>query len=167
MKAMRTHLLVLSLMIGLSGASYAQGPGYKTALGGKIGSLTGFNIKHYFSNLMAIEGTAGASPGGVGVAALAEFNFHFPSAPYLTLFFGFGADVGAHFYNGWGYYRRNYPGYRGVGFGIDGTVGVEYTFQEVPLNLSLDFGPRFSVFPGPGFDPLGYSGLAVRYTINR
>lgn len=163
MKNLRTLLLITILSFGISGVTNAQEPGYRTAIGGKLGSLTGFNVKHYFSNLMAIEGTAGASPGGIGVAALAEFNFHFSAAPYLTLFVGVGADVGASLYDGWGYYR-NHPGYRGVNVGVDGTLGLEYTFQNIPLNLSLDFGPRFAVIPGPGFDPLGYSGLAIRYT---
>lgn len=161
MKKVRLSLL-LGLMLTFTAVSFSQGPGYKTALGGKVGTMFGVNVKHYFSNLIALEATAGATPWSAGVVALCEFNFHIKKVPNLTVYVGVGADVGGHYGNGWGYYK-GYNGHRGFGVGVDLIGGVEYTFQNIPLNLAVDLGPRASIIPGPGFDPVGYSGISVRY----
>jgi hypothetical protein len=42
-------------------------------------------------------------------------------------------------------------------------LGIEYTFNNIPLNLALDSGPIVQVLPQVGFGWGG--GLAVRYAI--
>jgi hypothetical protein len=42
-------------------------------------------------------------------------------------------------------------------------LGIEYTFNNIPLNLALDSGPIVQVLPQIGFGWGG--GLAVRYAI--
>ena len=74
---------------------------------------------------------------------------------------GAGAHVG--FWNGkynpWWDNERNY----GV-FGIDGQIGLEYTINEIPLNLAIDWKPAINIIGYSGFwgDEIG---LSVRYTI--
>ena len=76
-------------------------------------------------------------------------------------FFGFGAHIG--FWNG--DYTYHYWGTTGETYtvvGIDGILGLEYSFKEVPISLSLDWKPAFNF--------VGYSGwwadggaLSIRY----
>mgnify|MGYP001615571992 CR=1 FL=1 len=45
--------------------------------------------------------------------------------------------------------------------GVDGIIGLEYVFDGVPINLSLDYKPSFNITPG-FFDPSG-GALSIRY----
>jgi hypothetical protein len=47
--------------------------------------------------------------------------------------------------------------------GINGLIGLEYTFKEVPINCSLDTGPFIFFTPLVSFAWGG--GLAIRYAI--
>lgn len=49
-------------------------------------------------------------------------------------------------------------------FGIDGQIGLEYTFDKIPLNLSIDWIPGINLIGTSNFwgDEIG---LSVRYTI--
>ena len=47
--------------------------------------------------------------------------------------------------------------------GINGLVGLEYTFEEVPINCSIDTGPFIFLSPYVNFAWGG--GLAIRYAI--
>ena len=47
--------------------------------------------------------------------------------------------------------------------GINGALGIEYTFEEVPINCSLDTGPFIFFTPNVRFAWGG--GLAIRYAI--
>lgn len=49
-------------------------------------------------------------------------------------------------------------------FGIAGCLGLDYKFEEVPINISVDWIPVFG-FGAYGFGGEG-GGLAVRYTFN-
>ena len=50
----------------------------------------------------------------------------------------------------------------GIGLGVVGQIGAEYEFDQVPVNLSLDWRPIFRVFGPSGF---GWDSIAlgIRY----
>ena len=80
----------------------------------------------------------------------------------LQWYYGGGAYVG--FYGGdW----DDFPGsdLDGTFIGISGVIGLDYKFEDIPLNLSLDWIPSFNlVGGGDGF--LGESGgIAIRYVL--
>ena len=77
----------------------------------------------------------------------------------LNWYFGGGAYVG--FYGGdW-----DYPGndFDGTFIGLAGVLGLDYKFENIPLNVSADWIPGFNIVGGGGFGAEG-GGLAVRYT---
>jgi hypothetical protein len=76
-------------------------------------------------------------------------------------YWGLGGDLG--FWNSGNYYYNQNNGkyYTGAWGGFDVVFGVEYTFEEVPVNIALDFGPSIRLFPYVGFT--GNGGLALRY----
>ncbi|NMD02520.1 MAG: hypothetical protein GYA71_04535, partial [Bacteroidales bacterium] len=71
--------------------------------------------------------------------------------------------VGGHlgFYNGdnttWGDVGNTY-----TVVGVDGIIGLEYSFDEIPINLSLDWKPSFSFVGYSHFFPDG-AAFSIRY----
>ncbi len=70
----------------------------------------------------------------------------------LDWYWGLGADVG-FWSNGYRYRNDRYDddyyndNHNGTWGGIDGVIGLEYTFAEVPINLAFDINPTIRVFP--------------------
>jgi hypothetical protein len=67
---------------------------------------------------------------------------------HLNWYYGGGAHIG--FYNGshtyWGTYGTSY-----TVAGIDGILGIEYSFDEIPINIGIDWKPALNL--------IGYSGI--------
>lgn len=155
------------------------GSPYKTGLGLRLGYESGLTIKHFISSTSAVEGilSRGWGYGGFRITGLYEFQKSFAKVEGLDWFIGIGAHIGFYNsgyygyygYNGSGYYDKNgrwHPdGYRDryTTVGIDGILGLEYTFDEVPFSISLDIKPYFDLI-GRG-DRFGDGALSIRYTI--
>jgi hypothetical protein len=160
---MKKILLVLALVIaGVSVRSYAQAP-YSTALGVRLGDPDGITLQHYLSGSSAVEGILGIGSYWFTITGLYEFHQQLKSTPGLGWYIGFGAHLGSFTTSE---YYHDKIGYTGFLFGLDGILGLDYTFQHVPLNLSLDWKPAIELSPFNGFIP-GEFGLSVRYTFGR
>jgi hypothetical protein len=145
--------LVLVLGIGAVTAQNNIGSyDYKTSLGVKFypGAVT---IKHFIKPNLALEGVGYFWERGARATGLLEFHFDIPNAPGLKWYVGPGAHLG--FYN-----NKYYGG--GTVVGIDGVVGLDYKFREVPINLSLDWQPSIEFGDYAGFTG-NWAGFAVRY----
>lgn len=158
----------------------AQGqPGYKTGIGLRAGLEGGLTIKHFIKGNKAIEGilSRGWGYGGVRLTGLFEIQKPFPAAKGLSWFYGFGAHIG--FFNGnyYGYYGHLGGGYydkHGVwhpngyqnyypAVGIDGILGLEYQFAEIPITMGLDIKPYFDII-GRG-NHFGDGAFSIRYIL--
>jgi hypothetical protein len=159
-------------------SSSTGGSAYKTGIGLRFGWEGGLTLKHFIREDRALEGiiSRGWGYGGFRITGLYEFQKPFATLENLSWYAGLGAHVG--FYNGSyygyysaygdGYYDKNgnwHPGYRSryVTFGVDGILGLEYAFDEVPFSVSLDIKPYFD-FVGRG-DRFGDGALSIRYLI--
>ena len=79
----------------------------------------------------------------------------------LRWYYGFGGHIG--FWNG--DYTYKYWGDAGVSYtvvGIDGVLGIEYSFREVPINLGIDWKPAFNIIGQTGFWGDG-GALSIRF----
>ncbi|MCO6496443.1 MAG: hypothetical protein J5I50_02150 [Chitinophagaceae bacterium] len=131
-----------------------NGQDYQTAIGAKFysggGTSGGLNIKHSLTGNTALEGSLlfGHS---VALEGLYELQGGIPGAGGLQYFVGGGAmlDFGNN--------------HNGTSFGIRLTGGVEYTFNEIPINVSLGLDPIFRLAPSTESDL--WLGLAFRYTL--
>lgn len=161
MKKLFTTILLLSA-ITFSG----QAQSYKTAIGFK-GAFPGFgalSVKHFFSPPNAFEINLGAGYNSFWVQAFYMRN-HDLGSEGLEWYWGLGGDAGS-----WGnsYYHNRYYGkkhdYKGGGFlGADAVVGLEYTFNEIPINLAVDFGPTLRILP---YTAVYFGGsFAIRFAI--
>jgi len=155
---MKKLLFVLSLSAIISLSVSAQD--YKTSLGLRAGYPYGLTIKHFMGKSNAVEGILASSYNGFVATALFENEHWTGSYPGLKWFWGVGAHVG--FWNSGNNPRlpATYDG--GSIIGLDGILGLEYTFDEIPLNLSLDVLPSVNLIGDVGFGGI-FGALSIRY----
>jgi hypothetical protein len=154
---MKKIILTLTLVIFIS--TFATGQDYETGIGLRLGTSIGVTAKHFVGQKSAFEGLLTSRWQGLEITGLYEIHNNAFDVDRLNWYFGFGAHLG--FYNGdntpWGEANTNY-----VLLGIDGIIGIEYNFNDIPINLSLDWKPVFNLTGYTGFwgDALA---LSVRY----
>lgn len=137
--------------------AHAQAP-YNRALGLKSPGGLSITYKKFISNTHNLEAEFTAWHKGFRVAGLYEFNFYtFNNAPELSWFVGPGAHVG--FWKS--AYQKTYSSQ--IDVGIDGILGLDYKFKNLPVNVSADWEPSVALVGNVGFTPV-FGGVAVRYT---
>ena len=157
MKMFKSHLLLL-IALTCSWSVSAQ-RNYQTALGARIGGTSGFTIKHFYKPSSAVEGIVGFFGNGFSLTGLVEKHQKAFDVKELSFYYGAGAHL-AIYNNRNRYYDRlwrdvNYDYQTDVGIGINGLLGLEYTFTEIPLAISLDLKPFIEIGSGGyvGFSP--------------
>ncbi len=151
---MKRLIFIVTILMAFS----SQAQQYSTAIGLKGGFSFngggGINLKHFLGGSSAVEVSVGGGSRHIWLQGLYERNQELSHG--VEWYYGFGGDIGL-FTNGG--YDSKYPS--GLFLGADGVIGVEYTFEDFPLNLALDTGPTLRVIPYVGFGWGG--GLAARY----
>ncbi|MFN3951962.1 MAG: hypothetical protein ACK4KT_06135 [Thermaurantimonas sp.] len=147
--------ILLFLFITISLSIYSQE--YKHALGLRGGFNNGITYRNYTSPSKAYEFILSPRWGGWSLTGLIEYYQPLGSEPGLSWFYGFGAHVGT--------YRRGKPNVgpadENLLLGVDGIIGIDYKFQGVPLNISLDAKPEFNIVP-TFFDIINFN-LSFRF----
>ncbi|MFZ1528682.1 MAG: hypothetical protein WAT19_08025 [Ferruginibacter sp.] len=148
-------IFVLSLTLFIGSVLFAQNKTassleYKTAAGIKIWDGVGLSLKTFIQEKAALEFIGFFNSDGVRITGLYEFHGDLNSEGNLKWYVGPGAHVGL--------YKGN-----NTLFGVDGVLGLDYKFNELPLNIALDWQPSFEFSKGYGFAG-GWGGLGVRYT---
>ena len=155
--------MALVLLISTASGLFAQSTGseYKTALGVKIfpGAVT---LKHFVSTNIALEGLAYFYNDGFRFTGLYEIHGNITGANGLKWYVGPGAHFGA-WNDRWRKNNKSYNGPNNFTFGVDGVIGLDYKFNGVPFNVSLDWQPSINLV-GYGRFEAGWGGLAFRYT---
>ena len=152
--------IILTLTLAIFITAFASAQDYNTAIGLRLGTSIGVTARHFLGEKSAVEGLLTTRWPGLEITGLYEFSNNAFEVDRLNWYFGFGAHLG--FYNGnntpWGESGTSY-----AILGIDGIIGMEYSFIDVPINLSLDWKPMFNLTSYTGFwgDALA---LSVRYT---
>jgi hypothetical protein len=154
---MRRFVLTVIFVLTIVNLSSAQN--YKTGIGIRGGLYTGLTLKHFVSSNAAFEGLLSTRWRGFDLTGLYEIEAEAFDAKGLSWYYGGGAHIG--FYNGshtdWGIYGTSY-----TVVGIDGVLGLEYTFPKIPLNIGLDWKPFINLIGYTGFWPDG-GALSIRY----
>jgi hypothetical protein len=161
MKKMITAAIILLAAFAQTAIAQSKGSTYKTALGVKFYPGGAITLKHFTKKNTALEGLAYFWGDGFRITGLYEFHGNISGAPGLQWYVGPGVHAG--FWNN-RYWNRRYPGYKSEAiFGIDGVLGLDYKFNGVPINMSLDWQPSFEFGDYGGFNG-NWGGLAIRYT---
>jgi len=153
---MRKYVLTMILATTIVMLSNAQD--YKTGLGLRVGTGVGFTVKHFLNNSSAIEGLLTTRWHGFDISGLYEKHAMAFDTDRLRWYYGGGAHIG--FYDG-DYVEWGVPGSTYNVLGIDGIIGLEYSFTEAPINISLDLKPALDLIGYTGF--WAEFGLSVRY----
>lgn len=155
---MKKYIVVFFLFLSSVVHSQDTGAsGYNSALGIKISGGIAVSFKKFLSPTNALEAQAMYFRDGVRLAGLYEFHFYsFEGAPGLSWYVGPGAHVGFWKKSAQVAYNSR------MDVGIDGVLGVDYKIPRIPINVSLDWQPGYSVL-GAGLQP-EFGGLAIRYT---
>lgn len=153
---MKKIVLLIGIIATLGIGVYGQD--YRTAIGLRLGwPANGATIKHFLNETNAVEGIVATSHGGFVVTGLYENEHWTGEYPGLNWFWGFGAHLG--------FWDTNpYVDQLDVSsiFGADFVLGLEYTFDEIPLNLSIDLMPSVNLIGYTGWGGIN-GGISIRY----
>lgn len=152
-KILLTFILVISIVI------IGRAQDYKTGVGFRGGLSYGLSVKHFLNEKAAVEGLIQTRWSGFDITGLYEIHAPAFDVEKLRWYYGGGAHIG--FWNGqyvsWGTYGTSY-----TLIGIDGILGIEYSFSEAPINIGLDWKPAINLTGHSGV--VGDGGaLSIRY----
>ena len=151
--------LVFVFLIVLLWGFQCKAQDYNTGIGLRAGYWSGLTLKHFINKNAALEGLFDSRWHGFNLTGLYEIHNQAFETDRLNWYYGGGAHIG--FYDttnkSWNDNSGNYSI-----VGIDGILGIEYNFKEVPINLSLDWKPAFNLTGGTGFWGDG-GALSIRY----
>ena len=133
---------------------------YQSAVGLRLGNASGITGKALLGSRTYIEGLFTVRWDGFNITALGEIGQPFPDTPGLSWYYGAGASLGF-----WDDPSDTDDG-TDLNIGAVGILGMEYTFEEVPINLAIDWKPYFIVLTDPRFEFDEFA-LSVRYVISR
>lgn len=151
-------IIVGFLRVHAQSVEVTQGSSYKQAVGVKLPLGFSATYKKFINTTNNIEAEATYWNKGFRAALLYEFNFYsFPDIPNLSWFAGPGVHAG--FWKS--QYQKTYNSKADLG--IDGIIGLDYKFDNLPINVSLDWQPAITLLGDAAFIP-AYGGLGVRYT---
>lgn len=156
------YLLMISFILFLGGSAMAQ-YNYKSAVGAKLGYGLVGSYKTFISDDAAID-LFGGIQWGQGLVLGAYYELHKPieSVENLAWYYGGGGS-----YTTWSFGAIDYSE-----LGVSGVIGLDYGFEDIPLNLSIDYAPTFVVLRSEDIGSLsrfrgGYGALTARYILGR
>jgi len=161
---MKRYFILLIVLLPF--ATFAQT--FDNAIGIRGGFTSGFEYRFYTDDANSYKLLLGARDNGVQLHAFKEFHQYdlFDFSDRLVLFYGAGAHIG---YEQWQkhYIQQNTSWYEdrtALIAGIDGIVGVEYLFYDVPISVGVEAKPYFDLFGREVFDlQLFDLGFTVKY----
>lgn len=157
----RNFLIALGLII--AGSSMAQAQSYRSAIGVRVGYPLSITYKKNTSAKNAIEVFGGFRPhkNYNEFRINAALQIHNPISEIKNLRWYYGAGLGLATYS----FNNGFVGDTGASVTASGYLGLDYSFEELPINLSVDWVPTLYIGGfGSGFGG-GYGALAVRYTL--
>ena len=163
---MKRYAVLFTVAMCLFFANTGSAQEYGSAIGLRLGYPLSLTYKTFINDNSAIEvfgGLRGYSTySWINVGAAYEVHKPIEGVDGLQWYFGGGAS--AFFWT----FKNSFSGDNSASatFGILGTLGLDYKFEDAPINLSVDWMPIFFLNGfGNGFGA-GYGALAVRYTLN-
>lgn len=154
---MKKLALIISFVLCVVVITNAQD--YKTGVGLRGGLYNGLTVKHFIGDKTAVEGLLSTRWHGFEITGLYELHAPAFDVDRLNFFYGAGAHLGLYddAYTGWGDNDGIYPV-----LGIDGILGLEYCFSEIPINVGIDWKPSFN-FIGYSHFFADAAAISIRY----
>ncbi len=156
---MKNIFVTFSTIIMLCISLNLKAQSYKYAVGGRLGASNGVTFKMFLDKQNAVDFILNfqSKKDYSYFRATGLYEIHQPinNGYGINWYYGGGASIGG----------RNYkPLDNGeLLLSGDGVVGLDYKFDEAPINVSLDWKPAFEIVPDTHLDLSGV-GLSVRFT---
>jgi hypothetical protein len=159
---MKKLIFTVIFLLGIFSIHEIAAQNYNSAVGIRGGfGFTG-TYKKFINENNALEVYAGLASYG-GFVAGAMYQIHKPLTALevegLDWYFGGGVYAGT-----WGSY-----GFGSSHFflGLNGVIGLDYTFEKYPLNISADFAPGFNILQQYSGSRFNYyvGGASIRYIL--
>lgn len=148
-------VLFVSLFFGLT----VKAQDYNTGIGLRGGWGTGLTIKHFLGSNSAVEGILDSRWHGLSITGLYEIHNQAFDVKRLNWYYGVGGHIG--FWDG-KYYRDVNDNSNYTVIGVDGILGLEYNFKEIPFNIGIDWKPVLNLTGTSGFYGDG-GAISIRY----
>lgn len=162
-KFLLAALLCLAFTLSTEGL-HAQGAEYNTAVGLRLGYPLSVSGKKFFKEDLAAEAYVGfrsfSGYSWVNIAAALQKHNPIEDIDGLQWYYGAGATV--LFYS----YDFGFDGGGSTGIGLQGYLGLDYTFEDVPLSVTLDWIPTIFLTGFTSGFGAGYGSLGVRYILD-
>ena len=165
MKNLRFLIPTLMLLFAVCTTTTAQKT-YNSAVGLRLGYPMSASFKTFISETSALEAYVGfrgwSDYSWVSVSGAYQFHKPIDGVDNLNWYFGAGASLF--------FWSFNTPlldrSYNSTSVGAQGYVGLDYKFENAPVNVTIDWIPTifFNGF-GSGFGG-GYGSLGVRYVLS-
>ncbi|MEI6091578.1 MAG: hypothetical protein WCR42_14075 [bacterium] len=147
---MKKAILVAVLITIISIGANAQD--FKSAIGIRGGWYNALTYQHFMTRTTAFEGLVAAHGGGFSITGLYEIYHPAFDIKGMKWFYGIGAHAGNYYYDE-------------LSIGVDAIIGLEYTFKELPINVSADYKPAWNLTGYTGWWN-DYGALSIRYYWN-
>ena len=167
---MKSTLFTLVFCLNAAAALAQAG---QASAGLRLGYPWSASVKYFIADDDALEAYVGWRPysfsNAVSVAAAYQRHYSFDlddEFEPLRWYWGAGATVAFNSYDFDPFFLDD--DYARTQIGINGYLGVQYAFEDVPLEITFDWVP--SVFPGRSylqFLRFNRGGVAVRYILNQ
>ncbi|MBS1600493.1 MAG: hypothetical protein JST75_19865 [Bacteroidetes bacterium] len=151
---MRKIQLIIAMVLLTASLNRLSAQDYKFGIGLRLSTSTpsissSVSGKFFLNDRAAIEGLVSFNP-GFGIGGLFEMHQLIGGIQSLNWFYGGGGYFGV---------RSNI-----VYAGPMGIVGIDYKFDNAPINVSLDWKPELDIAPAINFIPDAFA-LSVRFTL--
>ncbi len=167
---MRKIIVLLLILFASLSVNEIKAQDYQSAIGGRVGYGLMGTYKKFLGSAPAIDIYVGLGFGysiyGSSFIVGANYQHHMdiPDLDRLRWFIGGGASFTQRSY---GFISGGY-----VDLGINFNIGLDYSFADIPLNLSVEYSPGFVIFSSIenttnyGRFRGGYAGASARYIIS-
>jgi len=162
---MKKITLLLFLAFAIFFSSNIKAQEYKSAVGIKLGYGLVGTYKKFLNEKAAIDVFGGIRWGGFAGGAYYLMHNEIPSVDKLYWYWGGGASFTTRSYG------AGLDSYYEVG--ISAVLGLDYSFDEFPLNVSVDWAPTFVVLDSWDYVGTynrfrgGYGALSARYILGK
>ncbi len=164
MKTLRLLFATLFVVAFLSGTNAQD---YKSAIGAKLGYGLVASYKTFLNEKSAVDIFGGIRWGGIAAGAYYEIHKPIKSVERLKWYWGGGAS-----FTTWDYGYAGYDSYYELG--VSGVLGLDYSFDDYPVNVSVDWAPTIVLvdsydYPFGSLSRFrsGYGAFSVRYILGK
>lgn len=152
---MKKIIFLIMLFVCTTLFCQAQEAPYKASLGLLVWNGYGASFKTFIKDRTALELRGYVDKNGTRVTGLLQFHGEVAGIDGMLWYAGPGAHVA--------FYKLGDIKQSTTFAGIDGVIGIDYTFNNAPINLFLDWQPTYEFGNSRGAY-ISWGGVGIRFT---